>query len=283
MGEGVEPKFTPKDIDLERPNAARVYDYLLGGTANWAIDRQFGELAISKVPMARTMARANRDFLGRAVRYCVRQGITQFLDIGSGVPTVGNVHEVAEKLDPWSRCVYVDNEPVAVAHSEMLLDSHGDPERHAVLRGDLLDVQNTWSRAAATGLLDPEQPVGLLMVAVLHFVSDEEQAGDAVAHYRDLLPPGSYLVLSHASDDGVPGEQKSQLELVVEQYRRSSTPGCLRTRRGFTSFFGDFGLVDPGVTWVPEWRPHEAESQAAPLLADNPAAACVLGGVALKE
>jgi hypothetical protein len=283
VGERSDPKFTPKDIDLERPNAARVYDYLLGGTANWAIDRHFGELAISKVPMARTMARTNRDFLGRAVRYCVRRGITQFLDIGSGVPTVGNVHEVAEKLDPRSRCVYVDNEPVAVAHSEMLLDSNGVPERHAVLNGDLLDVQDTWSRAVATGLLDPDQPVGLLMVAVLHFVSDDEQAGNAVARYRDLLPSGSYLVLSHASDDGVPAEQQSQLELVVEQYKRSSTPGCLRTRRGFTSFFGDFGLVDPGVTWVPEWRPDEAESQAPALLADKPSAACVLGGVALKE
>ncbi|WP_142002229.1 SAM-dependent methyltransferase [Amycolatopsis cihanbeyliensis] len=270
----------PEDIDLDRPNAARVYDWLLGGEANWAVDRQFGEQVVQTNPNARTGAMVNREFLGRAVRYCVQQGVTQFLDIGSGVPTVGNVHEVADKVAPDSRCVYVDNEPVAVAHSKILLERHGDPDRHAVLRGDLRDVRGVWKQAMGTGVLDPDRPIALLMVAVLHFI--EEGAHEAVAHYRELLPEGSYLVVSHGSYDGIPAEQLAQVERIIQQYQRSSTPVNVRGRDEFTTFFGDFDLVEPGVAWLPEWRPGEGESKATSQFLDNPAASCVLGGVARK-
>jgi O-methyltransferase involved in polyketide biosynthesis len=278
--QGIDPEFAPRGINLDHPNAARIYDWFLGGSANWAIDREFGERATQALPLVRTLARVNRDFLGRAVRYCARQGVTQFLDLGSGVPTVGNVHEVADSIDPDSRCVYVDNEPVAVAHSEILLERHGDPDRHAVLSADLRDVDSVWQRAAETGVLDPEKPVALLMVAVLHFVP--EGADEAVAEYRELLPSGSFMTISHVSDDGVPAEMQEQLDRLGQQYVRSGTNGRARSRAEFASLFGDFELVDPGVGWVSEWRLDEAESEAAAQFAGNPAACCVLGGVGRK-
>jgi hypothetical protein len=279
---GTDPEFAPKDIDLDRPNAARVYDWLLGGTANWAIDREFGDAAVRAVPIGKTIARVNRDFLGRAVRYAVRNGVTQFLDLGSGVPTVNNVHEVADSLAPDSRCVYVDNEPVAVAHSEILLDEFGDPNRHAVIRADLRDTAAVWRRAWETGVLDPDEPICLLMVAVLHFVTSQEEAQAATGRYRELLPHGSYLAMSHASNEGVSPPERAQIEAVLEQYQRSSTPFCFRTRSEFAALFGDFDLVEPGVCWLPEWRLEEAESEATAQLVGNPSAACVLGAMARK-
>ena len=261
MTDNDEPAFAPQGIDLERPNAARIYDWFLGGTANWAIDREF---------------------LGRAVTYAVRNGITQFLDLGSGVPTVGNVHQVADKLDHGSRCVYVDNEPVAVAHSRILLEENGDPSRHAVINGDLRDVEHVWQQAFRTGVLDPAKPIGLLMVAVLHFVSPEDGGEAAVARYRELLPPGSLLIMSHGTTDGVPPEHLVQLQSVHEQYKQSSTPISLRTRAEFSALFGDFDLVEPGVVWLPEWRLDEAESEATAEVAHNPPASFMLGGVARK-
>ncbi|RZQ64387.1 SAM-dependent methyltransferase [Amycolatopsis suaedae] len=281
MSEQPDP-IPPKGIDLERPNAARMYDWFLGGSANWAIDRQAGELAVAAVPDLKTYARLNREFLARAVRFCVRAGVTQFLDIGSGVPTVGNVHEVAEELDPASRCVYVDNEPVAVAHSEVLLDENGDPARHAIVESDLRDVEGTWRRAVETGVIDPGRPIGLIMVAVLHFVPPEDGGDDAVAGYRDLLPSGSRLVLSHATTDGVPADQIEGAERVRAIYQNSSTPVCWRTRDQFTSLFGDFELAPPGVEWVPAWRPDPPRTALDRELAKAPNRAGILGAVGRK-
>src|SRR3979409_38324 len=152
-----DPAIVPEGVDLERPNAARIYDWFLGGDANWAIDREFGARAVETFPMIRTLARVGRDFLGRGVSPLVGQGVTQFLDLGSGVPTVGNVHEVADSLNPRSRWVYVDCEPVAVAHSQTLLERDGDLTRHAVLHGDLRNPADIWARALDTGVLDPRQ------------------------------------------------------------------------------------------------------------------------------
>lgn len=171
----MDPDFLPDAVDLERPNVARIYDWALGGTANWAVDRQYGELALQAFPLARALARGNRDFLGRAVRYCLSRGITQFLDLGSGIPTAGNVHEVADDHVDDSRCVYVDNEPVAVAHGRILLEEAGDVGRHAVLHADLRDAQDVWAAALATGVLDPDEPICLLSVAVLHFLPDSRR------------------------------------------------------------------------------------------------------------
>src|SRR3977135_971356 len=193
MPQGSDPTFVPEGVDLDRPNAARIYDWLLGGDANWAIDREFGARAVETFPMIRTLARVGRDFLGRGVSHLVGQGVTQFLDLGSGVPTVGNVHEVADSLNPGSRCVYVDNEPVAVAHSQILLERDGDLSRHAVVHGDLRNPSDVWKRALETGVLDPRQPIGLIMVGVLYFFSADDHPHEVVAAYRNHRPSWSYL------------------------------------------------------------------------------------------
>ncbi|KAA9152477.1 methyltransferase [Amycolatopsis acidicola] len=274
----------PEGVDLEHPNAARIYDYLLGGTANWAIDRSFGELIVKHVPMARTIARANREFLGRSVRYCVRHGVSQFLDLGSGVPTVGNVHEAADELDGSSRCVYVDREPVAVAHSELLLEEHGDPERHAVVRADFRDVAAVWKQAAATGVLDTGRPIGLILCAALHFLSPAEPAAEIMARYRELLPGGSYLIITHGTKEGLrlPPEEVAEISAVFELYEQSSTPVYSRGRAEIAGFFGDFPLVEPGLVWLPEWRPKEGPAKASARFAENPSLSVGLGGVGRK-
>ncbi|MEU3623546.1 methyltransferase [Amycolatopsis coloradensis] len=268
----MDPQFLPEGVDLERPNAARIYDWALGGTANWAVDREFGEQLVKAFPLIRSLARANRAFLGRAVRHCVAHGVHQFLDLGSGVPTVGNVHEIADEVDADSRCVYVDNEPVAVAHAKILLEKSGDPGRHAVIGADLRDADDVWERAFDTGVLDPAKPVALLTVAVLHFLPEPELA-TVIARYRELLPAGSFYVLSHVTTSGVEGELLEQIQNVVKQYEQSSTPASFRDREEIRAFFGDFTLAEPGLVPVGTWRLDDARS---------PTLSCTIGGVARK-
>ncbi|GAA3552825.1 SAM-dependent methyltransferase [Amycolatopsis ultiminotia] len=260
----------PEGVDLERPNAARIYDWFLGGTANWAIDREFGEQAVQTFPMIKTLAKAGREFLGRGVRYLTEQGIDQFLDIGSGVPTVGNVHEIATSVNPDARCVYVDNEPVAVAHSQVLLEREGVAHRHAVLQGDLRNPSDIWNRALETGALDPKRPIGLIMVGVLYFVGRDEPATEIVQKYLSLLPSGSYFLSSHLTNDGVTTPDGELRDEIHEQYKRSSTPFHYRTRAEFGEFFDGLELVDPGIVWVSEWHPEAGESRSSARLADNP-------------
>ncbi|MEC3975416.1 SAM-dependent methyltransferase [Amycolatopsis sp. H20-H5] len=269
----MDPQQVPEGVDLERPNAARIYDWALGGSANWAIDREFGEQAVKAFPLVRTLAKVNRDFLARAVRHCVANGVTQFLDLGSGVPTVGNVHEVAGAVAADSRCVYVDNEPVAVAHSQVLLEQEGDPRRHAVLGADLRDVDEVWDGMIDTGVIDPARPIGLLTVAVLHFQPVGSPILDRVREYRELLAPGSFYLLSHVTESGVDGDELAQIRSLVKQYDLSSTPAGFRSHEQILEFFGDFELAEPGLVPVREWRP-EGDS-TAPI-------SCVLGGVARK-
>jgi hypothetical protein len=276
------PERVPKGVDLERPNAARIYDVLLGGTHNWAVDRLFAEEAVRNLPLLRTIARANREFLGRAVRHCARLGITQFLDIGSGVPTMGNVHEVADEVSKDTRCVYVDFEPVAVVHCRLLLQEHGDPKRHAVLEQNLVNVDAIWEEALATGVLDPSQPIALVMAASLPFVSPDREAQAAVQRYRELLPSGSYLVISHLTENGVPDNLLPQLRRLVAQYKSSSTPLCLRSTQEIAAFFGDFDLLEPGLVWLPQWHLDERESPASAELADTPEWTCGVGAVGRK-
>jgi hypothetical protein len=273
----------PPGVDLDHANSARVYDYLLGGTANWAIDRALGDKASAQAPLVKGMAWTNREFLRRSVHYCARTGFSQFLDIGSGVPTVGNVHEVADQVNPNSRCVYVDNEPVAVAHSQVLLEKHGDLNRHAAIRGDFRDVEDVWGQALATGVLNPRQPIVLLMVSVLPFLPDLTAVNVAMKRYRRYLPPGSALVLTHGTAEGVPEAQVAELVRAQELYEASGTKVSSRTRAEILAFFGDFTLVEPGLVWLPEWRLDEARSRETAKLASEPARSCMLGGVALKK
>ncbi|MBE1499234.1 SAM-dependent methyltransferase [Amycolatopsis lexingtonensis] len=271
----VDPDFLPDAVDLDRPNVARIYDWALGGTANWAIDRQYGEQAVQAFPLAKALARSNRDFLGRAVRYCLAEGITQFLDLGSGIPTAGNVHEVADDHADDSRCVYVDNEPVAVAHGRILLEETGDPGRHAVLHADLRDAREVWEAALATGVLDPDRPMCLLSVAVLHFLPDVTGVREAIRDYRRLLAPGSAYVLSHATESGVEGEELAQIRRLVKLSEKSSSPAVSRSLDEIAAFFGNFDVVEPGIVPVGEWRP-EPGAATVPL-------ASVVGGVGRKR
>ncbi len=254
------PGWAPESIDLDRPNAARIYDYLLGGAANFETDRVFADKLLEIMPGARTAARLNRAFLRRAVRFCVSAGITQFLDIGSGVPTVGNVHEIA----PAAKVLYVDNEPVAVTHSELLLR---DNPNASVMLGDLTDPDPI----LATGIIDFTQPVALLMVAVLHFIPEDDRPHEAVAQYVSALPSGSYVVLSH-------GAERSTTPSDVDRlYETSANPGVRRTPDEIRSFFAGLEFVEPGLVWTPEWRPDSPDEEI-----DDPESALVLAGVARK-
>lgn len=279
MTQAPDPE-APEGVDLDRPNAARIYDWFLGGTANWAIDREFGERAVQTFPMIKTIARAGREFLGRGVRYMAEQGIDQFLDIGSGVPTVGNVHEIATSVNPNARCVYVDNEPVAVAHSQILLERDGVADRHAVLQGDLRNPADIWPRALDTGVLDPKRPIGLIMVGVLYFIGRDEPALEIVQKYLSLLPSGSYFLSSHLTDDGVPTNDGERRDAIHKQYQQSSTPFHYRSRAEFGEFFSGLELVEPGISWVSAWHPEAGDSSAGDRMSDDPSFSggiCALG------
>jgi hypothetical protein len=271
-------------IDLERPHAARIYDYLLGGTANWAIDRVFVGEALEVFPSLKPVARANYDFIGRAVRYCARNGISQFLDLGSGVPkdNIGMVHEVAGKIEPTTRCVYVDVEPVAVNRFQMFLDKQGDPALQAAISADLRNVSETWRRAIRTGLLRPDEPIGLILGAVLHFLPLEFDAHAVVEQYRELLPVGSYLVISHVTEENVPEPERTQVDKVRSLYRKSSTPIYFRSHEEVRRFFGDFTLTPPGSSWLPEWQMDKKYSPETAAFLTEPERSCLVGGVAIK-
>jgi len=263
-------RWIPKGVDPTLPSSARVYDYLLGGGHNFAADREVGERLVVMLPGAREGARLNRAFLRRAVLFMISSGIRQFLDIGSGIPTVGNVHEVAQKADPESRVVYVDNEPVAVAHSRQVLR---DNERASAIRADLTDPRAVLSHPETTRLLDFDRPIGLLIVSVLHFVPESKDPGALLAHYREALAPGSFLAMSHLSADHRPAETAA----LVEVTKRTRDPSYPRSRQRFTQLFDGFELQDPGVVSTALWRP---DSDAD--LADRPERDRVLAGVGRK-
>ncbi|MFD4668087.1 SAM-dependent methyltransferase [Lentzea sp. NPDC058450] len=235
-------------VDLSRPSAARVYDYYLGGAHNFAVDREMAERAIGLWPDLPQIMQANRAFLRRAVGYCVDNGIRQFLDLGSGIPTVGNVHEVAQSLAPDARVVYVDNDPVAAAYSENILRGN---DLAAVVQADLRRPDEVLNSPGVRALLNFDEPVAVMMVAVLHFVPDEDDPAAIIAKYREVMASGSYLVLSHASQDGQPGQADSHQDL----YRRTATPMTMRTKDQVTALFDGFDIVEPGVVYFPEWRP----------------------------
>jgi SAM-dependent methyltransferase len=242
------PTWAPQEVDIDRPSAARVYDYYLGGSHNFAVDREMAREAISDWPDLPRIMRANRAFMRRAVRHCAAAGIDQFLDVGSGIPTAGNVHEVAQAENPAARVVYVDIDPVAVAHARALL---ADDPRTGVVHADFLDVDAVLDAADTRTVLDLDRPVALLVVALLHFVDDERRPGEALARYRDALAPGSHLVLSHATADGVPQVADDHVAL----YRRTATPMSMRPHDEVVRLFDGFSLLDPGVVRIPRWRP----------------------------
>jgi len=237
-------------VDPEVPNAARMYDYFLGGSHNFAADRAAVDQIKLVMPFAAQVIHANRYFLGRAVRYCAREGMDQFLDLGSGIPTVGNVHEAARTIDPAARVAYVDNEPVTVASATALLD--GDPLA-TITAADLREPDAVFDAPGVRELLDLSRPVALLTVSVLQFVHDDDEAVGLVEKYRSRLAPGSMHVLSHVTGD----HDTTELTAAEDVYRATANPGRLRSREQVAALLGDIELVEPGIADVTEWRPED--------------------------
>jgi hypothetical protein len=241
--------WVPTDVDVRRANVARVYDYWLGGSHNFLADQDVARAIAAVEPSMPAIARANRAFLGRAVRFLLAAGIDQFLDIGSGIPTESNVHEVAQRADPHARVAYVDIDEVAVAHSKAILA--GNPNA-TVMQADLREPGKILAHEGTRRLIDTSRPVGLLLMVVLHFIADGDDPWGIVATLRDALAPGSYLVLGHATYEG-----ESVVARATEKvYNRSVATGLhLRSRAEILRFFEGFELVDPGLVYVPLWRP----------------------------
>jgi SAM-dependent methyltransferase len=244
-----EPDWVPPDVDTGRANVARVYDYWLGGSHNFLTDQDLARAIAAVDPNIREMARANRAFLGRAVRFLAAAGIRQFLDIGSGMPTEGNVHEVAQHAAPGAHVAYADIDPVAAAHSKAILAGN---QNAAIIEADLREPEIILADHTVRRLIDFSQPVGLLLVAVLHVIADADDPWRAVARLRDALAPGSYLVLCHATSESKPAVAQA----IEKLYTRSVTTGSrIRSRAEIQRFFDGFDLVDPGLVYIPQWRP----------------------------
>lgn len=258
--------WVPSDVDLSRPNAARVYDYILGGANNFDADREFAKRLITKIPDVRSVAQENRGFLRRVVTFLVEQGIRQFIDLGSGIPTVGNTHEVAQRLDPGARVVYVDNEPVAVAHSELILQ---DNENAGTLREDVRDVTAVLGHPVTRRLISFDQPVAVLAFALFHFVSDDQDPYRLVARYREATVPGSYLAISHGTSDDRP-----EVADAMAEYQATASPMTERNRAEVTRLFDGYELVPPGLVFTREWRPEIELTYRA--------ASALYGGVGLR-
>lgn len=237
-------------VDPEVPNAARMYDYYLGGSHNFAADRAAAEQAKVAIPYAVDIARANRFFLHRAVRFCIGEGIDQFLDLGSGIPTVGNVHEIARDLGSRARVAYVDNEPVTVASAAALLE---DDPLATITMADIRDVEAVFAAPGVCDLLDLTRPVGLLMVAVLPFIPDDDDPVGLAQRYRSRLAPGSVHVLSHGTADHDPDEVRG----LTDVYRNTANPITPRTRDEVAAMLSGTELVEPGLVDATEWRPED--------------------------
>ncbi|MEV8531318.1 SAM-dependent methyltransferase [Streptomyces sp. NPDC051211] len=272
------PAWAPPGIDISVPSVSRIYDYYLGGSHNFEVDRQAARRAMEFMPGLPKIMQANRAFMRRAVRYAVAQGVTQFLDIGSGIPTFGNVHEVAQAASPDARVVYVDHDPVAVAHSRAVLT---DEERTAITAADLRKPTEILNSPEVTGLLDLDRPVALLLVAVLHFLEDADEPYAAVAALRDALAPGSLLVLTHASYEGVP-LSREVAGGAVGVYRDIRNPLVMRTGTEIGRFFDGFELVEPGLVQMPRWRPDDPADADANAQEEDPYAFSGFGGVGRK-
>ena len=271
-GTGTEPANAGAFAPEERPSAARIYDYLLGGYRNFEVDRVVARKFVEILPRAPLIMRANRAFVRRVVRFLVGQGIDQFLDIGSGIPTVGNVHEIAQGIDPSARVVYVDIDPIAVRHSEEILRENPDT---AVIQADARDTQAILDHPEVLRLLDSDRPTAVLLNSVLLFLTDDEEAYRVVRTLRDALAPGSYIGLSHAAAESA---SREEVEDSVKLYAASGNPMKLRSRVEIEKFFDGLDLVEPGLVYLPLWRPESPDD----LYLDQPRLSGNLGGVGRK-
>jgi S-adenosyl methyltransferase len=240
-------------IDITRPNVARIYDYLLGGKDNFAVDREAAKQLIAASPDMAGIVRDNRSFIGRVVRYLTAEaGIRQFIDLGGGLPTQTNVHEMAQAVARDARVAYVDIDPVVWSHGQALL-ARGD--QVAMVRADLREPAAVLRHPEVLRLIDLTQPVALVFASVLHFVPDEENPHRIIAEYRDRMPPGSYLAISHGTTGTAEDDPNDVTGTVTSVYRQASAQLHVRPLEEIQRFFEGFDLIDPGVVWINEWRP----------------------------
>ena len=244
-----EPR-APDGADQTVPSVARIYDYLLGGKDNYAADRQAAAAFTELVPEVPRIARANRQFLARCVRFLAGAGVRQFVDLGAGLPTAPNVHQVARAIVPDARVVYVDHDPVVLAYGNALFATD---DRITVVQADVRDPGTVLANPAVTRLIDFSQPVAVLLLAVLHFIGEDEEPGRIVAAYTSRLAPGSYLAISAGSSGG--GTDPATDEGVRELYRAANTPIVGRSAEQLRAYFAGCELVEPGVVPLAQWHP----------------------------
>ncbi|MDT8909820.1 SAM-dependent methyltransferase [Amycolatopsis sp. PS_44_ISF1] len=261
----------PPGVDVEKPSAARVYDWYLGGSQNWAVDREFGRRAERVWPLIRPISRQNRAFMNRVVRAALEAGIRQFVDLGSGVPTAGNVHEIVR--DRWTApdrrpaVVYVDYEAVAAAHSTLILEREGATDWAGLVRRDIREPEAVFADETTRRLIDWSQPVCLLMITVLHFIGPADEPDALMAAYREKLAPGSWLAVTHGTcTEDAPPERAAGVRRFVDAYRDTSNPAYLRSAEEIRPWFGGWPLLEPGMTALPDWRP---SSPVSPLEAET--------------
>lgn len=251
---------THDSFDATTPNVARMYDYFLGGKDNYAADREAAQKIIELAPNVLQKVRENRAFLGRAVQFIASDaGISQFLDLGTGLPTQDNVHEVAQRATSGPRVVYVDNDPVVFAHGQALLARESQT---TVIQADMRDPAKIFDHPGTTELIDLSRPLAVLMVAILHFIPDVEEPGGIVAAFRERMAPGSHLVISHATPGVMsPGKLTEAVNTYSTTSAGSITP---RSPEEIESLFGDFELLEPGLVPVAQWRPQIPPAEGIP-------------------
>lgn len=256
---------------LDRPNVARMWDYFLGGYHNFAIDRQAAERAIELYPDMPLVARTTRAFLRRAVHFLLEQGIDQFLDIGAGLPTAGHVHEIAHRTNPAARVAYVDIDPVVIAHSQAILR---DATWAIAVQADARRSRELLARSEIRNFLDFRRPIGLLAIAILHFVPDNAEAQAVVQSVTEGIASGSHVVLTHATADAVPS---AVAEAGEQNYRRANAPLHFRTHTEVVALLEGLDLVSPGVVYLPLWRPDVDD-----ILQEHPERSANYGGIGAK-
>ncbi len=249
LGSKQAEQWAPTDVDIDRPSAARMYDYLLGGYHNFEIDRKFTDQAVKAFPDTILAAKVNRAFLRRVVQCLVNRGIDQFLDIGSGIPTVGHVHEIAQAINPATRVVYVDIDPVAVSHSRTILK---DNELASIVMADMQYPELVLEHEETKKLLDFSKPIAVLFIAVLHFLPDDDHAFAVIEEYRKAVVPGSYVAIAHPSYHNSPPEVKAR---YLEIAKQTSLKMKHRERHEIEPFFANLELLEPGLVHPPLWQP----------------------------
>ncbi|GII84902.1 hypothetical protein Ssi03_28920 [Sphaerisporangium siamense] len=276
--EDAVPSSTPArpKLDTTSPNMGRVADYILGGKDNFAVDREAAEAAMAIIPNLSLLWHEGRRFLGRAVRYLAGEaGIRQFIDIGCGLPTQGNVHEIAQSVAPGARVAYIDNDPMVVVHGQAILQDDGIT---AVIEADARDPEKLLAHPALTDIIDLDQPVAVLLFGILQDITDDAVAARMVEGLREAVPPGSYLAISHPVSDLMP-ESTTEMAVMFEDRGAVEGPtraGGLRTKAEVDRYMDGLALVEPGLVYIPWWRPdgpiiHGAES------------VWVVGGVGRKD